>query len=422
MADAPNPTPGPPPVAPALSVDRVALRYGRRRPWVLGGVSFIAAPGAVTALLGPSGSGKSSLLRIIAGLLAPTSGAVRLGDRSLGAGGGPESGAVSMAFQDLVVYPHLTVRESVRIAAEAGGLRRAAAKDRAAEALAGAGLDAAAAERQAGDCSGGERQRLAFARMLARRAPICLLDEPVAHLDPASRLVIRPLIRRLAATGSIVLLVTHDPDEAARNADDLQVLVPGDASDGSPATVVGQCGAPAAVLGAPASLAVADAVGRDPMNWLPVTVQAGRGGADGAAAAPAGWRGAGLPPVQPIALAPGEPTAMPVALAFRPSDVRPARPDDDASSMVFVHATAPRVVRLPGGAEVVDEAPGDPVAAVHAPPRPLRMRLTEDAAARVLASDPPTRWCVPRAACHWAAADGALHRVGAPSDRPLSPR
>lgn len=436
-----------------LQLEDVSLRYGRRDPWVLGGVSLTAAPGSVTAILGPSGHGKSSLLRIIAGLLAPTGGQVRLGGRPLagpGSGGGPAADLVSLAFQDLVVYPHLSVHENIRIAAEAGGVRRADARERARTAADDVGL-AAAGDRLAGDCSGGERQRLAFARMLARRAPICLLDEPLAHLDPVARLQVRPLIARLAASGSVVVLVTHDPVEAVRLADELVVLTRGEGAsqngDRDAGAVVGQAGSPPALLNAPASIAVADALGLEPVNWLPLDA-AGPAGAAGVPIATGGWHAGGLDAAAPATI------PSPVAVAFRPEDAEPVggeRTDADPSDVDSADVDPANVDPCDADPSDVDPCDADPadvdpaeadvgaampadagrltirvvdpvsrpvpggVEVVAAPPgasgdRPLRMRRFGNA--HPSASDtPPIRWSIPLSRCFWASADGRLQPI-----------
>jgi ABC-type sulfate/molybdate transport systems ATPase subunit len=204
----------------------VAVR--RRLPAFALDVAF-DAPGGVTALLGPSGAGKTLTLRAIAGLLRPDAGRIVVGGRVLfDAGAGVDVPArerrVGYVFQQYALFPHLSVGENVAYGLHA--LPRAERAARVAEVLALVGL--AGYERRAPRAlSGGQQQRVALARALAPAPAVLLLDEPLAALDV-------PLRRRLAAelralherTGTPMVLVTHDPAEAARVAD-LVVYVDG---------------------------------------------------------------------------------------------------------------------------------------------------------------------------------------------------
>ncbi len=213
-------------MAPALRLEDVSLGYGSVR--ALDSVSFDLAQGAILCLLGPSGSGKSSALRLIAGLERPTSGRITIHDW-LVAGDGchvePERRRVGMVFQDFALFPHLTVEENV-----AFGLRgsdRARTASTVLSLLRDVGL-ADRAESYPHTLSGGERQRVALARALAPGPRILLLDEPFSSLDSRLRDQVREqtldLLRR---TGTTAVLVTHDPVEAMRVADQIGVLLQG---------------------------------------------------------------------------------------------------------------------------------------------------------------------------------------------------
>jgi molybdenum ABC transporter ATP-binding protein len=176
------------------------------------------------ALVGPSGAGKSSVLRAVAGLLRPAEGRVALGDEVwLDTGRGvdvpPERRSVGLVFQDYALFPHLTVRRNVafgaRDRAEVGSLLERFRIDH----LATARPD---------EISGGERQRVAVARALARKPRALLLDEPLAALDAHTRATVRSELRELLATlGIPVIVVTHDFEDAATLADRVGVLVDG---------------------------------------------------------------------------------------------------------------------------------------------------------------------------------------------------
>ena len=174
------------------------------------------------ALVGPSGAGKTSVLRVIAGLARPERGRVAYGDEVwLDTGRKvfkqPDERRVGLVFQQYALFPHLTVRENVAYAGRA----------RVDELLERFHV-AALADARPGELSGGEQQRVALARALAREPDVLLLDEPLsaldAHTKSAVRLELSELLRDL---GLPVILVTHDFEDAAALADEVGVLVDG---------------------------------------------------------------------------------------------------------------------------------------------------------------------------------------------------
>jgi iron complex transport system ATP-binding protein len=208
----------------ALRWTELRLDIAGRR--VLDGVTLHAARGEVLGIVGPNGAGKTALLRCAAGLAAPTGGSVALD----GPGGGPSSPrarARQIAF--LPQAPETAWPIPVAAAVALGRLphddRGATdADDRAvAAALAAVGL-ATLAQRRIDTLSGGERARVLLARALAVEAPILLLDEPCAALDPRQQLAAMALFRRLAGAGNCLCVVLHDLALAARFCDRVAVL------------------------------------------------------------------------------------------------------------------------------------------------------------------------------------------------------
>ncbi|WP_027135139.1 thiamine ABC transporter ATP-binding protein [Geminicoccus roseus] len=182
--------------------------------------------GSITALIGPSGGGKSTLLDLVAGFLEPTSGRIRIEGRDV-TGLPPAGRPVTSLFQDHNLFGHLDVATNVALGIRPSG--RLAPPERATVTAALERLQIGAlAGRRPYELSGGERQRAALARCLVRHRPLLLLDEPFAALGPAMRRDFLDLVAQLRTEqGLTVLLVTHQPEDAARIADRLAVLAEG---------------------------------------------------------------------------------------------------------------------------------------------------------------------------------------------------
>jgi iron(III) transport system ATP-binding protein len=182
------------------------------------------APGQVTCLLGPSGCGKSTSLRMIAGVERPDGGSIRIdGLPVYGAGVNlpPEARSVGLMFQDFALFPHLTVAQNVAFGLS--GDRGAKAR-RVDELLERVNLNGYGAKHPH-QLSGGEQQRVALARALAPRPRVMLMDEPFSGLDNRLRDGIRDTtLDVLKEEGTAVLLVTHEPDEAMRMADEIALM------------------------------------------------------------------------------------------------------------------------------------------------------------------------------------------------------
>lgn len=205
-----------------LSVVDLCVAFDGRQ--VLDRVSFDVATGEVVALLGPSGAGKTTVLRVIAGLQQPDSGTVLLDGLDL-CDVPAHRRHVGLVFQDEQLFPHLDVRGNVAFGLRMAGRSRHEQAARVDELLALVGLPGFA-DRRVTSLSGGEAKRVALARSLAPAPAVLLLDEPLTGLDPDlhDRLAtdLAALLRR---TGTTALMVTHDLDEAATIADRTIALV-----------------------------------------------------------------------------------------------------------------------------------------------------------------------------------------------------
>ncbi|MFT3808507.1 MAG: ABC transporter ATP-binding protein [Micropepsaceae bacterium] len=235
------------PGTPIVSLSGAGKSYGSRR--VADDISFEVEAGEIVCLLGASGSGKSTILRMIAGVERADGGTVRIGGVEVDSPGAfvpPEKRRVGLVFQDLALFPHLDATANA-----AFGLYRAPRAE--AQAQAAALLDLVGLKGQARafphQLSGGEQQRLAVARALAPRPQVMLLDEPFSGLDDRLRDTVRSeVLSALRAEHAATVFVTHDPDEALRSADRIVLLRAGR---------IVQIGTPDDLLRAPADLGAA---------------------------------------------------------------------------------------------------------------------------------------------------------------------
>jgi len=228
-----------------IDLHSIVYRYGEHP--VLQDASLSVAKGELLALLGPSGAGKTTLLFIVAGLKAPASGSVRLGDREATALP-PREREIGMVFQDLALWPHLTVAGHLDFVLASRGLPKPERRSRIAEILDVVELTAMAAKVPA-MLSGGEAQRLGLARALVTRPQILLLDEPLGALDRRLREKMLLLIRKVHTQyQTTTLYVTHDYDDALGLAERVAVMHAGR---------VEQVGAPGEVYRQPANARIA---------------------------------------------------------------------------------------------------------------------------------------------------------------------
>lgn len=195
-----------------LQLDKVVLRVDGAA--LFEPLSFSVLPGTVTSLLGPSGSGKSSLLAYLCGILPPAitaSGAIRIGDENLGRLP-TEKRRLGLLFQDPLLFPHLDVAGNLLFGLSRGG-SRAERRRRVDEALASVGLGGFA-DRDPATLSGGQQARVALLRVLLAEPRALLLDEPFSSLDDDNRERVRKLVFDEAHRRELpTLLVTHDEQD-----------------------------------------------------------------------------------------------------------------------------------------------------------------------------------------------------------------
>ena len=218
---------------PALELVAVGVRYadGDEQVDALSDVDLVVHPGELVALIGPSGSGKSSLLAVAGALLRPTTGTVRVAGEDVHTLGARDLAdlrrrRLGFVFQSGGLFPALTAVEQLLLADDLRGRRGAGARERAEALLTELGLGDRLDHRP-DRLSGGERQRVAIARALVGRPDLVLADEPTANLDRArSRDVVALLADRAHRDRAATLLVTHDP-EGLEHADRVVELVDG---------------------------------------------------------------------------------------------------------------------------------------------------------------------------------------------------
>lgn len=199
-------------VPPAIHLEGVGLDFGAAP--LFRNLDLCIGAGTITVLLGASGVGKTSLLRMLGGLVAPDYGRVAAAD------GQPLAGRIAWMGQQDLLLPWATVMDNVMLGARLRGARPD--RDRAGHLLECVGLSAHAAALP-GTLSGGMRQRVALARVLYEDRPVVLMDEPFSALDSVTRARMQDLAGRMLA-GRTVVLITHDPLEACRLADHMLLM------------------------------------------------------------------------------------------------------------------------------------------------------------------------------------------------------
>ncbi len=243
----------------ALRVRNLTKRFalGASTVTAVDDVSFTVNGGEFFTMVGASGCGKTTTLRMIAGLESPTSGEITVDGRDFMAIP-PQQRNIGMVFQSYALFPHLTIFENVAYGLRPRATPRAEVDRRVAATLALLQLESFA-QRHPAELSGGQQQRVSIARALIYEPTMLLLDEPLANLDAKLRVMMRDELRTLQRRlGITTLYVTHDQEEATAVSDRIAVFNLGR---------LVQLGTPAAIYSQPQTLFVADFIGR--ANFLP---------------------------------------------------------------------------------------------------------------------------------------------------------
>lgn len=252
----------------SVTLRRLAMRFHPAGKAALEDVSLEVRDGEFFVLLGPPGSGKTTVLRCIAGLEEPTAGEVLIDGRDVTVVD-PGARDVAMVFQTQALYPHLSVRRNMSFGLEVRRIAPAEIDARVQRVTDRLGL-AALLERRPGELSAGDRQRVALGRALVREPRVFLLDEPLATLDPTLRGELRADLLELHRTlGATIVYGTSDQTEAMALGQRIGVLAAGR---------LRQVGTPTELYGRPADVFVARFMGSPGMNILKGTGRGTRGG------------------------------------------------------------------------------------------------------------------------------------------------
>lgn len=244
----------------SVTLEHVAKTYASKLGEVraLDDVSLAVSDREFAVLVGPSGCGKTSTLRVVAGLEEVTTGTIRIGDRVV-TDVAPKDRDIAMVFQNYALYPHMTVFKNMAFGLKMRRVPKAQIKHRVHEVADMLGVSHLL-DRKPAALSGGEKQRVAVGRAIARRPRVFLFDEPLSNLDAKLRMHMRTelkdLHRKLQTT---IIYVTHDQEEAMTLGDRLIIMRAGR---------IQQCGAPLDVYDRPSNRFVAGFIGTPPMNLL----------------------------------------------------------------------------------------------------------------------------------------------------------
>jgi osmoprotectant transport system ATP-binding protein len=241
-----------------IELDHVTKRYGNSPRPAIDDLSLTIPAGEICVLIGPSGGGKTTAMKMVNRLISITEGDIRIDDRSVRAMNVTDlRRGIGYVIQQIGLFPHMTVEDNVTTVPRLLGWPKARVRERAAELLELVGLDP---ERDRGrypaELSGGQRQRVGLARALAANPPLMLMDEPFGAIDPITRSRLQDEFLRLhTELRKTVVFVTHDIDEAIKMGDRIAIL-----RDGG---VLAQYDTPDAILERPADEFVERFVGPD---------------------------------------------------------------------------------------------------------------------------------------------------------------
>jgi spermidine/putrescine transport system ATP-binding protein len=234
-----------------IELDRVTMRFGEIE--AVRDVTLKIGAGEFFSFLGPSGCGKTTLLRLVSGFMEPTAGEIRIGGRNM-RGIGPNGRPTALIFQNLALFPLMSVAENIAFGLEVRGVAKAERARRAEELLELVAMPGFA-EKRISELSGGQRQRVAIARALAVEPKVMLLDEPLSALDLKLRQHMRAELRAIQRrTGVTFVYITHDQGEALTMSDRVAVMSRG---------VIQQVADSATIYDDPATSFVASFVGEN---------------------------------------------------------------------------------------------------------------------------------------------------------------
>jgi spermidine/putrescine transport system ATP-binding protein len=234
-----------------IELDGVTMRFGAFT--AVRDVNLTIEAGEFFSFLGPSGCGKTTLLRLISGFMEPTEGAVRIGGQDM-RGVGPNKRPTVLIFQNLALFPLMSVADNIAFGLEVRGVDKATRRKRALELLELIAMPEAA-DKKVSELSGGQRQRVAIARALAVEPKVMLLDEPLSALDLKLRQHMRAELRAIQKrTGVTFIYITHDQGEALTMSDRVGVMSQG---------VIQQVADPTTIYDRPATPFVASFVGEN---------------------------------------------------------------------------------------------------------------------------------------------------------------
>jgi osmoprotectant transport system ATP-binding protein len=237
--------------------DHVTKRYPGRNVPAIDDLSLVIPAGTFCVLVGPSGGGKTTALKLVNRLIDFDEGEIRIDGRDVRALPVVElRRRIGYVIQQIGLFPHMTIGENVETVPRLVGWPKARRRERTVELLELVGLEAADARRYPAQLSGGQRQRVGLARALAADPPLLLMDEPFGALDPITRARLQQELRRLhREVAKTVIFVTHDIDEAITMGDRIAILREGG--------MLAQYDTPDAILAAPADDFVAQFIGED---------------------------------------------------------------------------------------------------------------------------------------------------------------
>ena len=340
---------------PAMAYEGVSYRYPGSDVGVFD-IDLAIGEGELVAVIGASGSGKTTMLKLLAGFVLPDRGRIAIGGRDV-TGLAAEARNLGVVFQSYALFPHMTALDNVAYPLKVRGIGKAERRREAADALARVGLDQRAGHHPAA-LSGGQQQRVALARALVFRPHGLLLDEPLSALDPGLRIEMRDEILRVQREAGIAtLLVTHDQEEALSIADRVCVM-----RDGR----LVQVATPRELYDRPADAEIAGFVGQS--NLWRGTV-AGEGQVATALGAFA-CDTAGLAPGAPVTVLVRPERVLPLAA------VEPDRPDLLPGRIVadrFLGAARRIDFAVAGGLVRLETHSQESVAAVAIPPSAIRL-------------------------------------------------